>query len=64
MRVKALKMESVVPVTVTMRSGQEPSLMLILAPLCKTTRVKTRRSFRAKCQVEQDPFQKRVPRQT
>jgi len=26
-------MASVVPLTVTMRSGQEPSLMLILAPL-------------------------------
>ena len=33
MRVKALKIDSVFPVTVTIRSGQLPSLMLILAPL-------------------------------
>lgn len=33
MRLKALKMASVGPVTVTILSGQEPSDMLILAPL-------------------------------
>ena len=33
-RVNALKIASVFPVTVTIRSGQLPSLMLILAPLC------------------------------
>lgn len=33
MRAKALRMASVEPVTVTMRSGQEPSDMVILAPL-------------------------------
>lgn len=32
---KALKMASVGPVMVTIRSGQFPSEMLILAPLCK-----------------------------
>jgi hypothetical protein len=35
MSVKALKMAFVGPVTVTMRSGQEPSEMFILAPDCK-----------------------------
>jgi hypothetical protein len=35
MSVNALKMAFVGPVTVTMRSGQEPSEMLILAPDCK-----------------------------
>merc|ERR1719495_2588187 len=33
MSLNAEKMESVEPVTVTIRSGHEPSLMLILAPL-------------------------------
>ena len=33
----AAKMASVVPVTVTTRSGQEPSLMLIFAPDCRGT---------------------------
>jgi len=33
MRVKALKMDSVLPVTVTILSGQLPSLMFIFAPL-------------------------------
>jgi len=33
MRVNALKMDSVFPVTVTIRSGQLPSLMFIFAPL-------------------------------
>ena len=33
--VKALCMLSVVPVMVTIRSGHEPSDMLILAPLCQ-----------------------------
>ena len=33
--VKALKMESVEPVTVTIRSGHDESEMLILAPLWK-----------------------------
>lgn len=32
MRVKALKMAVVLPVTVTMRSGHDPSDMFILAP--------------------------------
>lgn len=32
MSVKALKMALVLPVTVTMRSGHDPSEMLILAP--------------------------------
>lgn len=35
MSVKALKIALVLPVTVTMRSGQDPSDMLILAPDCK-----------------------------
>lgn len=35
MSVNALKMAFVGPVTVTMRSGHEPSEMLILAPDCK-----------------------------
>jgi len=35
MSVNALKMAFVGPVTVTMRSGQDPSEMLILAPDCK-----------------------------
>ena len=35
--VNALCMLSVVPVMVTIRSGHEPSDMLILAPLCKNT---------------------------
>jgi hypothetical protein len=35
MSVNALKMAFVGPVTVTMRSGQEPSDMFILAPDCK-----------------------------
>jgi len=35
MSVNALKMDSVDPLTVTIRSGHDPSLMLILAPLCK-----------------------------
>ena len=32
-RVNALRMEELVPVTVTILSGQAPSVMLILAPL-------------------------------
>ena len=32
MRLKALKMASVVPVMVTIRSGQDPSEMLMRAP--------------------------------
>ena len=35
--VNALKMASVDPVTVTMRSGHDESEMLILAPLCKSS---------------------------
>lgn len=35
MSLKAVKMASVLPVTVTTRSGQEPSLMLIFAPDCE-----------------------------
>lgn len=38
MRVKALKMDSVLPVTVTILSGQLPSLMLIFAPLSSRNR--------------------------
>ena len=34
MRVKAFSMAALVPSTVTIRSGQAPSVMLILAPLC------------------------------
>ena len=41
MSLKAEKMASVEPVTVTTRSGQDPSLMLILAPDCGTTGVVT-----------------------
>ena len=37
--VKALKMESVDPVTVTILSGHDESEMLILAPLCKISNV-------------------------
>jgi hypothetical protein len=35
MSVKALRMAFAGPVTVTMRSGKQPSEMLILAPDCK-----------------------------
>ena len=37
--VNALKIDSVFPVTVTILSGQLPSLMLILAPLCKRVKI-------------------------
>ena len=34
-RVNAFKMDWLVPITVTIRSGQDPSVMLIFAPLWK-----------------------------
>ena len=39
MRVKAFSMAALVPITVTIRSGQAPSVMLILAPLCNHNKV-------------------------
>ena len=40
-KVNALKMALVAPVTVTIRSGQEPSDMLILAPDCNNNQKTT-----------------------
>ena len=45
MRVKALRMLLLVPVTVTILSGQAPSVILIFAPLWKHSRIKNKTSL-------------------
>lgn len=55
---KALKMASVGPVMVTIRSGQFPSEMLILAPLCKEKGIPGAATARQAtgCSLQHNPF--------